>query len=141
MDKKQVIFYVLIFLFFFIFARLSVFISASMKFNIDIILIISAILFTGIVFVAKKMMLDKKDNFFFELTPEKHCLGGSYMWSSDPEKKKFCSQFTPQQMQEYECGTGFHGGVVKWERTDMSDADWQNPMCSQGFGYEYPKPL
>lgn len=140
MDKKQVIFYVVIFLLFFILSRASIFLSNSFKFNVDLILLVASLVFVGLIMLSKKMLLDNKDNFFFELTPEKHCSGGSYM-SSSPEKRKFCSQFTPEQLSQYECGTGFIGAPVHWERTDMSDCNWQNPMCKNGFGYDYPKPL
>ena len=74
-----------------------------------------------------------KDDFFFELTPEKHCDGGPYMWSSDPEKMKYCSQFSPEDLSQYSCGAGFHGRPVHWTRSDMSDSDWNNRICQGNF--------
>lgn len=75
---------------------------------------------------------NSSDNFTFELTPEKLCAGGPYMWGN-PEIAKLCSKYTPQQLSEYNCGVGFHGAPVHWERTDMSDKNWENHMCDAPF--------
>ena len=52
------------------------------------------------------------DNFHFEVTPEKLCDNGPYMWTSNKELGKFCSQFSPQDMSNYECSHGYHGRPV-----------------------------
>lgn len=73
-----------------------------------------------------------QDNFFFELTPEKYCEGGPYMWSSNPEKQKFCSQFSKADMARYECPVGFHGAPV-WSQGNQpaeSNDQWKNTRCS-----------
>lgn len=67
-----------------------------------------------------------KENFTFELTPEKHCYGGPYMWSSDPQLKKFCNQFSEQDMSQYECPNGYVGAPVRWNFQPLSDGNWQN---------------
>lgn len=75
-----------------------------------------------------------KDDFLFELTPEKHCEGGPYMWSSSPEKQKFCSQFSKDDMARYECPNGFVGAPI-WRggvgnQPPESNDQWKNTRCS-----------
>ena len=60
-------------------------------------------------------MNDTQDNFHFELTPQKKCDGGKYMYTSDPEKQKLCASFTPDELSMYECSPGFHGRPVWFE--------------------------
>ena len=141
LSQNQIVFIALLVLFFFILSRTSVFISESHNVNIELLLIVSGIIFVVLVVVFKNMLCETKDKFYWELTPEKHCDGGSYMYSSDPAKKKYCSQFTPEQLRQYQCGTGFHGRPVTYERTQDSNDTWQNELCSSGFNYDYPKVL
>lgn len=135
-----IIFYILLALLFYVFSKAGMFISNYLKMDIDVTLVLLGILFTGVIYLLKGMS-DIKDNFHFELTPEKKCDGGPYMYTSDPEKQKLCSQFTKQQLSEYSCPPGFHGRPVWWERSDESNADWANTMCDNGFNDDYPKVL
>jgi hypothetical protein len=96
--------------------------------------IIKWLIILGVV-VSYPVLLDlSKDDFHFELTPEKHCEGGPYMWTSDPEKQKFCSKFTKADMARYECGVGFHGAPI-WRggagnQPPESNSNWKNERCS-----------
>jgi hypothetical protein len=139
-NVNELIFYTLIFLMFYIFSYSSNYLSSYFKINNNITMLLFGLLLSGIIFLLRKYQT--KDNFFFELTPEKHCEGGSYMYSSSPEKQKFCSQFTPKDIKYYSCTKGFHGAPVHWERTDMSDSKWENKMCDGNFDeYNDPKVL
>ena len=140
MISNVIIFYILLALLFYVFSKAGIFISDYLKMNIDVSLILLGFLFTGLVFLLKKMN-DVKDSFHFELTPEKKCDGGPYMYSSDPEKQKLCSQFTQEQLDQYSCCRGFHGRPVWWSRTDESNSNWENTMCNNGFDDDYPKVL
>lgn len=141
MDTKKITFYLLIFLLFCVLTNSSIYISSNLNLNKDIIILLFAILFTGLIYALNIInSKDNKDNFHFELTPEKHCEGGAYMHSSaSPEQKKFCSRFTEAQKNEFSCNPGFHGRPVHWERTDMSDSKWENKMCDGNFK-EYTDP-
>ena len=130
LQKKEIILYTIIFLIFYVFAKSSIYISLYLKISQDIVLIIAGLIFTVLIYFIKSEI---KDSFYFELTPEKHCEGGAYMYSSDPVKKKFCSQFTPSQIKNFSCDRGFHGAPVHWSRTDMSDSKWENKMCDGNF--------
>lgn len=75
-----------------------------------------------------------KDNFLFELTPEKWCLGGEYMRSSSPELQQFCSKFSSEDIDKYQCNRGYIGKPV-WrgmaENANLSDANFENKTCSE----------
>lgn len=138
LTKKQIVFYLLVFVLFYILSKASIYLSNALNINEDISILFFSIIFTGIIFLINKIQYSK-DGFFFELTPEKNCDGGPYMYSSDPEKQKYCSQFTPEQIAQYNCTAGFHGRPVHWERNDMSDSDWTNRICDGNFN-EYTDP-
>ena len=131
-SKKEIIFYILVFLLFYVFAKSSLYFAGWVKINNDLSILIMSVVFTGIIFLLHHF--DNKDNFHFELTPEKHCEGGAYMLSSaSPEKKKFCAQFTNEEKKYFSCPNGFDGRPVHWERTSMSNDQWRNEMCNTDF--------
>lgn len=134
-SKKEIIFYVLVFLLFYVFAKSSFYFSGWTKINNDLSILIMSLLFTGIIFLLHYFdNKDSKDSFNFELTPEKHCEGGPYMLSSaSPEKKKFCAQFSNEEKNYFSCPRGFDGRPVHWERTSMSNDEWRNEMCKDNF--------
>lgn len=133
MIDKKIIFYILVFLLFYIFVKGSGYISMFIPIPNDIIILLLGIVFTSLIYLLNKMN-DTKDNFHFELTPQKKCDGGNYMYTSDPEKQKLCSSFTPEELSMYQCPNGaFHGRPVWWNRTNESNANWQNTMCDSGL--------
>ena len=75
---------------------------------------------------------DSMENFTFELTPEKKCDGGPYMYTSDPERQKLCSQFSKKDLALYQCCNGYHGRPA-WKgmatNGTLSDSSWKNPSC------------
>ena len=137
---KKNFFYILVVLIFYLMSKSSILISEKFLVSQDIMLIISSIIFTIILYFFNNIII--KDSFYFELTPEKHCEGGPYMYSSNPIKKKFCSQFKPSDIKYFSCDKGFHGAPVHWSRTNMSDSNWENKMCDGNFKkYEDPEVL
>jgi len=104
---NNILFYSEIFLLFIIFSEFQ------FKENLNPLVgkAIKAIAFTFAVFVIHKLNTDSKDNFFFQLTPEKAC-PSPYMRSSDPERQKYCNQFTQQQDNDYQCTGGFIGRPI-----------------------------
>lgn len=130
--KKQIVFYLLVFVLFYILSKAGIYFSKTLNISEDIMILLFGVIFTGLIFLIHKVEYSK-DDFFFELTPEKNCQGGPYMYSSDPEKQKYCSQFSANDLAQYNCPAGFHGLPVHWERNDMSDADWTNRICDGNF--------
>ena len=139
MISKKIIFYFLVFLLFYVFVKASN-VSNFIPIPNDIIILLFGIVFTSLVYLLNKMN-DTQDNFHFELTPQKKCDGGKYMYTSDPEKQKLCASFTPDELSMYECSPGFHGRPVWFERTNDTNSCWANTMCDNGFNDDYPKVL
>ena len=138
-SKKQIIFYILVFFIFFIIAKGSLYFSTILKINQDLSLLIGSLILTGVIFLLDKFEYTK-DDFFFQVTPEKQCDGGPYMYSSNPEKQKLCSKFSKQDLAQYSCPSGFYGRPVHWQRNDMSDSHWNNTMCDGNFK-DYKDPM
>ena len=109
---KDIIFYFLIAIIFYIFAISSFYLNTKLKINIHVLLILFAILLSCIIFLLRQQ---QKDSFTFQLSPEKHCIGGPYMWQNE-EKRKFCSQFTEQDIGKFSCNVGFHGEPINREK-------------------------
>jgi hypothetical protein len=136
-NTKEFLFFTLILFLFLLFDKnrevVPHLISKVIDSNQLVALLINALAFTLILFVIYQVSgvgnVSSKDNFTFELTPEKRCEGGPYMYSDDPEKLAFCSQFSPEDMSRFSCGVGFHGAPVTFKRDDMSDSKWENHMC------------
>lgn len=136
-NTKEFLFFTLILFLFLLFDKnrevVPHLISKVIDSNQLVALLINALAFTLILFVIYQVSgvgnVGSKDNFTFELTPEKRCEGGPYMYSDDPEKLAFCSQFSPEDMSRFSCGVGFHGAPVTFKRDDMSDSKWENHMC------------
>jgi len=107
-----------------------VYIFPRLKDNVINNLIKAVIMFVVIV-LFNILLKQNKDGFYFELTPEKHCDGGPYMWSSSPEKKALCSKFSKQDLSRYNCPVGYHGRPVWWGgNTPDSNANWKNTRCN-----------
>lgn len=97
-------------------------------------IIIKFVIIMAVVVIIPLAFSDNKDNFHFELTPEKHCVGGPYMYSSDPKRQEFCSKFTKSDMDRYDCGPGFHGAPIWREgagnQPPESNVNWNNSRCN-----------
>ena len=103
---------------------------------------LKAVIIFGVFLLYNYLTKDIKDNFYFELTPEKQCDGGPYMWSSSPEKQALCSKFSKADLARYECPNGFIGRPI-WRQgagnIPLSDDNWQNTTCKQ-IGKDLPDP-
>jgi hypothetical protein len=104
---------------------------------------LKALIIFGVFMLYNYLTKDIKDNFHFELTPEKRCDNGSYMWSSNPEKAALCSKFSKEQLARYECPGGLYNGRPIWRQgagnIPLSDDNWQNTTCKQ-IGDNLPDP-
>ena len=138
---KQIVTYVLAIALFFIVSRLFIFISDKYKTNINVIMLAGSVVFGLILFGLMYVVNTNIDNFHFELTPIKKCQGGPYMYSSDPERQKLCSHFNKKEYCQYNCGRGFIGAPVHWERSSESDSNWSNSEMTINDSYDYPQVL
>ena len=131
---------ILLLIFFLLFPRLYEIGNNSDKVTLDkmpinyINILIKFIIVLSVMILIPLFFADSKDDFHFELTPQKYCDGGEYLYSSDPERKQFCSQFSKEDLARYSCGPGYGGGRPVWRegagnQPPESDANWKNTRC------------
>ena len=96
---------------------------------------IKSLILVLIILAFNSLLSVSTDNFMFELTPEKKCDGGPYMYSSDPARQALCSKFSSTDLSRYECPAGlYHGRPVWWDgatNDTMSNSNWQNDTCGK----------
>jgi len=78
------------------------------------------------------------ESFHFEVTPQKQCHGGPYMYSSAPEEvKNYCnnllsSQEGVDQYNMYNCNGLYAGRPLNFpDFTPPSNDMWENEMCQK----------
>lgn len=110
MSNKQIIFFILVFILFFLFAKCSHICSSKLSLIPDVSLLLGALVFTVLLALLYNVtnVAECKDGFQFEVSPVKKCCGGPYMYSSNPELQEFCDKVTPEQKSQMCCGVGFH---------------------------------
>lgn len=127
-----ILYYTLLAIFFAISVTFTNYISSFKIIDERFVLLITSILFAVIIYFLKNNNYIK-DDFHFQVTPQKLCDGGSYMYTSDPERKKLCDSFSNEDLSKYSCCPGFHGRPVWFNRSDESDSNWENSMCKDGL--------
>jgi hypothetical protein len=135
-DKNRIIFYAIIISLFYIFSEGGMYISSVYpRINSSLVIMLFSGLFAFVMYFTINSNLNKnqRDNFHFQVTPEKLCDGGAYMYSSNPARQELCKSFSAGDLAKYECCPGFHGRPVWWSRSDESNADWANTMCDSGL--------
>lgn len=60
----------------------------------------------------------------------KRCAGGPYMFTSDPYMQALCQGVTNADLAQNACGKAFHGRPVHFDFTSLSNAAWDNALCS-----------
>ena len=106
---REILFFIELFLLFIVFSEIKIEVNNNAMVN----KILSALFFTIASFAIYSLnMSDMFENFNFQVSPEKLCDGGPYMWSSDPERQKMCSQFSQQDLNNFECSNGYVGRPV-----------------------------
>lgn len=139
-STKEIVFYTLVFLLFYVFAQASIYASTD-GLSISVILLLTGLIYTGIIYALYKSLFSHQDNFRFQLTPGKFC-EDPYTYSSDALKKAYCSQLSPEEIARYSCPTGFVGRPASFQRDSLSNDNFENTTCSSGLdSYAYPEPL
>ena len=98
----------------------------TLRFTVQCFLVVVIAVAAGVI-----VSFQSREGFLFELTPQKQCDGGPYMYSSNPQKQALCSQFSKKDLSRYECGPGFDGRPVWWNYSPESNSEWKNGRCSQ----------
>ncbi len=128
---SKITLYLIILLLLFILLKSVIPIQSRLDVNINITYLILSLVFTTIIYllILHKCKCKSVESFSYETTPQKLC-EDPYTYTSNDEKRKFCSQFTPEEIRKYHCSKGFNGRPVRFEYTSMSDSNWNNTMCS-----------
>jgi hypothetical protein len=101
-------------------------------------LIMSIVLLAGIIGYYYGVKVCSGESFHFEVTPEKQCDGGPYMYSSAPDHvKNYCnkllsSQEGIDQYNKYNCNGAYVGRPLNFpDFAPPSNDMWENEMCKQ----------
>jgi len=142
MNSKQIIFSIIIFIFFYLNTLLAFLILNKNNISINQILVIGgfSLVMSILLIVMYKLLKindtnNSKDSFDFRVTPEKLCDGGPYMWGSG-EKLKLCSELVNNKKDYlmYNCPLGLYNGrPVQFEYTPQSDKNWLNKSCDNSI--------
>lgn len=135
---REVIFFVLTFLLFYLGCKFVMYWMSQKKINHDVAaLTVGAIItgtLVGIYYLAK--MNQHSDGYrAFEISPGAMCRGGPYMWQGDSPRAKMCQQLasTPEgkcEISKFNCPTGYEGmPKVPFEFTSNSDSCWSGVRC------------
>jgi len=140
MNKKlrEIIYFALIFLLFFLTVKLSLYWRDNTNLNMDVILILTGLLYMGVMigifFLAK---LQNNSENFWDVSDYAKCKGGSFFWQGDSETSKMCRELnsTPEGrigISGYNCPTGYVGQPgLPFYYTPISDDSWNNQRCEE----------
>lgn len=139
MSFKQVIFYILIAVFYvFMFLSTSLliidrkFMTKKAVFIVSMSTLIFVLSMYG--FLSAFSVSTEK----FSITPGKLCRGGPYTWQGNSPRAQMCRQMysTPEgkaEIDRYQCGTGYNGMPGKgFVFTPLSNNRWCNERCKKG---------
>jgi hypothetical protein len=142
MLKRQIIFFILIFLMFFLFVKIGQFWLSQGSMNADLAFTIVGLAYTCVMvalyYLAK---LNSYSEGFWDITPAALCKGGAYMHQGDSETAKMCQEMAKSvdgraAISSYNCPTGFTGVPrVPFEYSPLSDDNWQDERIM-----DIPKP-
>jgi len=139
---REVIFFVLVFLLFFLGNKVAQYwAKRSPKLNRDLIVLVVGAVATlavvGIFYLAKMNQI--KDNYqMLEFSPGALCRGGPYMWQGDSERAKMCRKLasTPEgrcDIAAFNCPNSYNGLPQTGVRyTSNSDSCWKGVHCKCG---------
>lgn len=134
-STREVIFFALIFLVFFLAVKVGQFWIEKFNMNTDMSYIIVGLVYTLIMvalfFLAK---LQSKEG-FWDVTDAAKCKGGSYFWQGDSETSQMCRELASTHegkvaISGYNCPTGFVGQPgLPFYYSPLSDDNWKNERC------------
>lgn len=132
---REIIFFALLFLLFFLAVKLAEFWNTNFKANSDITYILVGIIYTlvmvGIFFLSK---IQTSEGFWDVSLPAK-CKGGPFFWQGDSETSKMCRELaeTPEgkvAISGYNCPVGYVGQPgLPFYYSPLSDDNWKNERC------------
>jgi len=138
---REVIFFVLIFLLFYLGCKAVSFWRSNKIVNFDVATLIVGAVITLIViaiFYLAKMNQESNDGYKpFEISPGALCRGGPYMWQGDSERAKMCRKLAASpagrcELSRFNCPNGYNGmPSVPLDFTSNSNSCWKGVDCDE----------
>ena len=145
---REIIYFILVFLLFFLLSKVSEFWINKTQLKSDIVFLIVGAVYTLIIvaifFLAKLQSTEgyypigsacNAKNAFWDVSDAAKCKGGPFFWQGDSETAKMCRAMaqTPEGMvalSGYNCPTGYVGQPgLPFFYSPLSDDNWQNERC------------
>ena len=132
---REVIYFTLIFLVFFLAVKLGQFWLEKTGMNNDAVCIIVGIVYTLIMIVIFYLAKLQTKEDFWDVSDPARCKGGPYFWQGDSETSKMCSEMaqTPEgrvSISGYNCPVGYVGQPgLPFYYSPLSGDNWQNERC------------
>lgn len=131
---REIIFFLLIFLLFFITVNIQKYWMSHMRSNHQegVYIAVGAVYTLLIVAVYYLANLNSTNEGFWQVTPAARCRGGPYMWQGDSEMAKTCRKLSEtkngrNEIANYNCPTGFVGIPKRpFVYSPLSDDNWKN---------------
>lgn len=134
-STREIIYFVLLFLIFFLSLKLLEFWNTKIEINKDVSYILVGIIYTlvmvGLFYLAKMQTNEP----FWDVSDAAKCKGGPYFWQGDSENSKMCRELasTPEGMvaiSGYNCPVGYVGQPgLPFYYSPLSDDNWKNERC------------
>jgi hypothetical protein len=132
---REIIYFILIFLIFFLAVKLAQFWLEKSNMNFDMAYLIVGLLYTlvmvALFFLAK---LQTKEG-FWDVSDAAKCKGGPYFWQGDSQTSQMCREMakTPEgkvAISGYNCPSGYVGQPgLPFYYSPLSDDNWKNERC------------
>ena len=136
---REIIFFAMIFLLFFLSCKLSR--VNIFGLNTDLKIMLVGAVFTGCVVGLYYLVKngDHKDNYrLLEISPGAQCRGGPYMWQGDSKTAQMCRNLDKTaegkcEIAKFQCPNGYHGQPGRpLEFTSNSNSCWDGVKCKGG---------
>lgn len=136
-SSREIIFFVMLFLLFFLIVKLSVYLTNKYSFNESASFLVSGIVYSLIVtalFFMANLNCDSGEN-FWDISAGALCKGGPYNWQGDDPVSKMCREMAQTEkgrceISSYSCPSGYIGTPrLPFQYTPLSNDKWHNEQC------------
>lgn len=135
---REIIYFTLIFLVFFLAVKLAQFWIEKSSMNSDMAYIIVGLVYTLIIVSLFFLAKLQTNEGFWDITDAARCKGGPYFWQGDSVTSQMCEKMaeTPEgrvAISGYNCPSGYVGQPgLPFYYSPLSNDKWQNERCEDG---------
>ncbi len=134
-QKREIIFFILIFLVFYLAVKFSDYFMKKSGLSGDVGLLVVGLIYTLAIVALYHLSRLKTQENFWDVSLPAQCKGGPWFYQGDSELSKRCRALaeTPEgriQMSGYNCGVGYKGQPgMPFIFSSLSDDNWRNERC------------